>query len=83
MPGETVALVGASGSGKTTVGRAIAGLVTPTQRRRAVPGPLVRRRDARRRATWRLACQMVFQDPYGSLDPRMTVGDAGGRAAAH
>ena len=74
MPGETVALVGASGSGKTTVGRAIVGLVRPSSGEVLFQGRSVSARDAEQTRAWRLACQMVFQDPYGSLDPRMTVG---------
>jgi peptide/nickel transport system ATP-binding protein len=73
MPGETVALVGASGSGKTTVGRAIVGLVKPSGGDVLFQGRPVLGRSADDMRAWRLACQMVFQDPYGSLDPRMTV----------
>jgi peptide/nickel transport system ATP-binding protein len=73
MPGETVALVGASGSGKTTVGRAIVGLVTPSGGDVWFQGRPVLGRNAEEMRNWRLACQMVFQDPYGSLDPRMNV----------
>ncbi len=72
-PKEVVAVVGGSGSGKTTLGRAIAGLIKPTS------GDILFRGQAvnRKAATWldyRLNCQMVFQDPYSSLDPRMTIG---------
>jgi len=71
-PGETVAVVGGSGSGKTTLGRAILRLVSS---RGAV---LFRGEDvatANRAALhrFRLACQLVFQDPYSSLNPRMRV----------
>ena len=81
-PREVVALVGGSGSGKTTLGRAIAGLLQPTggeilyRGRSIVPGS----------AGWtdyRLNCQMVFQDPYSSLDPRMTIGALIGEALRH
>jgi peptide/nickel transport system ATP-binding protein len=67
--GEVVALVGGSGSGKTTLGRTIAGLV-----KQSSGDILFRGRE--RAADWRdyrLNCQMVFQDPYSSLDPRMTI----------
>ncbi|MCM2457358.1 ABC transporter ATP-binding protein [Rhizobium sp. CG4] len=67
--GEVVALVGGSGSGKTTLGRTIAGLVKESSGQILFGG---RSRDA----DWndyRLNCQMVFQDPYSSLDPRMTI----------
>ncbi len=68
--GETFALVGESGTGKSTVLRALAGLVEDWQGRMAVLGaPLGRRRP---RAFYRQV-QMVFQDPYGSLHPRHTV----------
>jgi peptide/nickel transport system ATP-binding protein len=73
--GKTVALVGESGSGKSTVARAIAGLAPISAgsiRYRGVPRPKIRRRP---RPPW-LEVQMVFQDPSGSLDPRMRVGKA-------
>ncbi|SCB27652.1 dipeptide ABC transporter ATP-binding protein [Rhizobium hainanense] len=67
--GEVVALVGGSGSGKTTLGRTIAGLVKQS-------GGDIRFQGRSRDEDWRdyrLNCQMVFQDPYSSLDPRMTI----------
>ena len=67
--GEVVALVGGSGSGKTTLGRTIAGLVDQSEGQILFQG---RERDADWR-DYRLNCQMVFQDPYSSLDPRMTI----------
>ena len=70
--GEVVAIVGGSGSGKTTLGRAIAGLLAPSSGSITFRGVPIGRRDA----TWqdyRLNCQMVFQDPYSSLNPRMTI----------
>jgi peptide/nickel transport system ATP-binding protein len=73
MPGETVALVGASGSGKTTVGRAIVGLIRPSGGEVIFQGRAITGHSAAEGRAWRLACQMIFQDPYGSLDPRMTV----------
>ncbi|MFD4839522.1 ABC transporter ATP-binding protein [Achromobacter sp. NPDC058515] len=72
-PREVVAVVGGSGSGKTTLGRAIAGLLAPTSGQILFRNQQVSRRSAAWR-DYRLNCQMVFQDPYSSLDPRMTIG---------
>ncbi|MBC9205499.1 ABC transporter ATP-binding protein [Roseomonas aerophila] len=73
-PGETVALVGGSGSGKTTLGRAMLRLVQPTGGQLFFRGKEVtqQRDDDYRR--FRLSCQIVFQDPYSSLDPRQRIG---------
>ncbi len=73
-PREVVAVVGGSGSGKTTLGRAIAGLLAPTSGQILFRNQPVSRRSAAWR-DYRLNCQMVFQDPYSSLDPRMTIGE--------
>jgi peptide/nickel transport system ATP-binding protein len=73
--GETLALVGASGSGKTTLGRAIVGLVTPSGGSMAFRGaPLSYGKGAAGRSL-RQAIQIVFQDPYSSLDPRQRIAD--------
>ncbi|HEY8367939.1 MAG TPA: ABC transporter ATP-binding protein [Thermodesulfobacteriota bacterium] len=74
-PGEIVAVVGGSGSGKTTLGRAILRLVPASGGTIRFRGEdlLTAGPEAFRR--FRLACQMVFQDPYSSLDPRMRIGD--------
>ncbi len=72
-PREVVAVVGGSGSGKTTLGRAIAGLLKPGSGEILFRGRSIARSDPGW-ADYRLQCQMVFQDPYASLDPRMTIG---------
>jgi peptide/nickel transport system ATP-binding protein len=72
--GQSVGLVGESGSGKTTLGRAVVGLARPSSGTVMFDGEDVWSlgRDAQKRLRRRV--QMVFQDPYASLDPRMTVG---------
>lgn len=71
---EIVALVGESGSGKSTIGRLLLGMLRPEQGTVDVAGldPHTVRGEARR--TLRQRCQMIFQDPYSSLNPRMRVG---------
>jgi oligopeptide transport system ATP-binding protein len=74
--GETLGLVGESGSGKSTLGRVVVGLLPATSGQSIIAGQSVAKlRGKARRALWRHA-QMVFQDPYSSLNPRMTVQDA-------
>jgi oligopeptide/dipeptide ABC transporter ATP-binding protein len=88
--GENLGLVGESGSGKTTIGRAILGLVRPTSGRVSVAGTDVTTRDAEDRRDVANRLQVVFQDPYGSLNPSRTIGRTmtepleldGGRAPA-
>lgn len=71
--GEVVAVVGSSGSGKTTLGRAIAGLIAPSSGQLSFRGQPVAKGSPGYR-DYRLNCQMIFQDPFGSLDPRMPIG---------
>jgi peptide/nickel transport system ATP-binding protein len=72
--GEVVALVGGSGSGKTTLGRALLRLVDPSAGQVLFDGADVTALRGAALLPFRLACQIVFQDPYSSLDPRMTIG---------
>jgi peptide/nickel transport system ATP-binding protein len=75
-PGETLGLVGESGSGKSTLGRMVVGLLPATSGSSLIAGLEVTRMKGRQRqALWRHA-QMIFQDPYSSLNPRMTVREA-------
>ena len=74
-PGETVGLVGESGSGKTTMGRVILGLTEATSGRILFDGEDITRASNVRRRTLGRDIQVVFQDPYGSLNPARTVGD--------
>lgn len=71
--GKTLSLVGESGSGKTTTGRAILRLIEPSAGRVVFDGIDVTTLSNRELRALRRRAQIIFQDPYGSLNPRMTV----------
>lgn len=72
--GEAVGLVGESGSGKSTLGRIVLGLLPPSAGRVLVDGQDLARADPAALRRLRRRMQLVFQDPYSSLDPRRRVG---------
>jgi peptide/nickel transport system ATP-binding protein len=74
-PGRTLALVGESGCGKTTVGKALLQLIPPTAGSVALAGAELVGLTGHRLRTARRQMQMVFQDPFASLNPRLRVGE--------
>jgi peptide/nickel transport system ATP-binding protein len=75
-PGECLALVGESGSGKTTIARCVVGLHPPAAGRILLDGEPLAPNAAARPKEARRRCQIIFQNPYDSLNPRHRVGDA-------
>ena len=79
-PGEVVGLVGESGSGKTTVGRSVLRLVEPTSGSIRFNGAEVTELSSKEMRNLRKDMQIIFQDPFASLNPRKTVGQIIGSA---
>jgi peptide/nickel transport system ATP-binding protein/oligopeptide transport system ATP-binding protein len=80
QPGQTVGLVGESGSGKTTIGRALVKLIPATAGSVKFEGREILPLSERQFRPLRREMQIVFQDPFGSLNPRMTIGAIVGEA---
>jgi peptide/nickel transport system ATP-binding protein/oligopeptide transport system ATP-binding protein len=73
--GQTLGVVGESGCGKSTLGRVVMGLLHPTEGEVRLGGENTRTLERKDKKAFRRRMQMVFQDPYASLNPRMNVGE--------
>ena len=74
--GETLSIVGESGCGKSTTGRSVTRLITPTGGKVTIDGQDVMKLSQSALRAMRRSIQMIFQDPYASLNPRMSIGAA-------
>ena len=80
LPGQTLGIIGASGSGKSTLCRLLSGLTLPHEGQILYQGQDLATASRAAREKIRPAIQMIFQDPYGALDPRQTVREIVGEA---